>query len=541
LKEKVRALPAKPGVYIYRDAAGRVIYVGKAKSLKHRVRSYFTGQPGESPKTGRLLREIGDLDFMITANEVEALLLESTLIKKHKPRFNIMLRDDKGYPYLKLTDEEFPRLEFSRRTAGDGARYFGPYSSAAGVRGTLRFLRRVFPIRYCSEMKKKPCMYHHIEKCPGPCSGNVSKEEYAENIRSITLFLEGRANEVVRGLREEMKKASAEMSFEKAAMLRDRVAALESVVNAKQTAVLGDGADRDVVALARDGETACVEIAFVRGGLLTGHDSFLMDIQEDRTDGAVTAAFLKLYYDGSEAAPGEIIVCAMPDEADLIAEFLSSRAGRKVKLHEPRRGVKRKLVETARENARQRLEDEVRRARASREERRRLTTALTNRLRARKLIRRIVGFDISTIQGTNTVGAAVTFQDAAPDKDGYRKFIIKGTGRDDFSSMREMTARYFRRVKDGAEPAPDLVIVDGGLGQVSALAGGLADSGYREPVTAIGYAKKSGVSHVLGESTPIVFSPDEEAARLVQMVIAETHRFAVTFHRKKRGEKMLEE
>jgi len=540
VKEKVSQLPKGPGVYLFKDATGKIIYIGKAKVLRARVSSYFRSPTPYSGKTGQLVKHIRDFDFIVTGSELDAVLLESTLIKKHKPRYNVMLKDDKGYPYLKLTGEEFPRLEFARRPADDGAKYFGPYSSSAGVRGTLRFLQMVFPVRRCKTMKKQPCMYYHIEKCPGPCSGNIPKEEYANNIKAIEMFLDGRAGEVVRELKEEMEKAAAEMLFEKAAVLRDRIDALESVTREKQTVVMGDGRDRDIIALARDEEIACAEIMFVRGGLLTGHDPFILDIQPGQQDEEILGAFIKLYYRTSGSVPAEIIAAGPVEEKELVEEYLASRAGRKVRIHVPQRGKKKKLAENAARNAGQRLDDELRRLRATREERRKLTTAISRRVGSGGLVRRIAAFDVSTIQGTNTVGAAVTFQDARPDKNGYRKFIIRGSGRDDFSSMREMTSRYFRRVKKGDEQLPDLVVVDGGRAQVSALAEGLDIAGFRDPVIAIGYAKKSGVSHVLGESAPIVFSPDEDASRLIQMIIAEVHRFAITFHRTRRGKKMLE-
>lgn len=539
LRETVASLPAQPGVYIFKDAAGKVIYVGKAKSLRARVASYFRDQGQEAERAGRITRHAAALDFILTSNELEALLLESTLIKKHQPRCNVLLRDDKGYPFLKLTREDFPKLEFTHRMADDGARYFGPYSSGASVRGTLRFLKRVFPIRHCATMKKQPCMYHHIEKCPGPCSGNVSVEEYAEAIKAATLFLEGRAGRAIAEMRREMEAAASEMKFEKAAILRDRIAALEKVSGERQTVVLMDGGDRDVIALAKSETLACVETMFIRDGLMTGHEPFILKAQPEQTEEEIMEAFIKQYYIGG-APPPELLISVQVEDRELLEEFLRGRAGRKVALRKPVRGEKKSLVETALKNSRQRLEDEEKKQSVSMEERRKLTRTLTWRLGAKKPARRIVGFDISTIQGTNTVGAAVVFQDARPEKESYRRFIIKGSGKDDFSSMREMARRYFTRVAEGRELPPDLVIVDGGKGQVSAFAAGLSDAGVIQPVRAIGYAKKTGVSHLLNEDTPIIFAPDDESARLVRMVVAETHRFAVSFHRERRGKEMLE-
>jgi excinuclease ABC subunit C len=539
LNTRVKSLPARPGVYLFKDANGKIVYVGKAKSLRSRVSNYFQSTHPHDAKTQRLVGVIRDFDFIITNNELEALLLESTLIKKHKPRYNIRLKDDTGYPFLKITNEDYPRLEFARRVEADGARYFGPYSSASGVRGTLRFLRRVFPLRFCETMKKQPCMYYHIEKCPGPCRGDVSPEDYRKRVRAISMFLEGRAGEVVRGMQKEMKRSAAAKQFEKAAVLRDRLRALESVVKKQQMVIFADRKDRDIIGVAVGDRVACVELMFVRRGLLAGHDPFLLVAPPGETQAEAMGAFVKQYYGQTGSIPPEIIISHDIEDRELVEEFLCKRAGRRISLVAPIRGTKKKMAGTALENAAQRLEDESRKEHHDREQRRIMTQELTRRLGTEKLSRRIVGFDISTIQGRNTVGSAVSFLDAKPDKDNYRKYIIRGSGMDDFTSMREMAARHMRRVLDGDEEKPDLIIVDGGRGQLSAVEEGAREAGFEGPLRAIGYAKKSGVSHVSGESTPIIFSPDEPAAWLVQRVIAEAHRFAVAFHRKKRGKEML--
>ncbi len=537
---KVKSLPAKPGVYIFKNKDSKIIYIGKAKSLRNRVSSYFHSSHPDSEKTRRLVAAVRDIDFIITSSELDALLLESTLIKKHRPRYNILLKDDKGYPFLKITKEEFPRLEFTRRVEDDGARYFGPYSSVTAVRGTLRFLKRVFPLRFCDKMKAAPCMYYHIEKCPGPCTGNVSDEDYRKNVRAITMFLEGRAGDAVRALENEMKAAAGSQQFERAAVLRDRLQALRSVAKQQQTAVFADRRDRDIIGIAVGDRLACAEIMFVRRGLLTGHEPFMLEVQPDETPGDTLSAFMKLYYDQAGYIPPEIIVSHEMAEKELIAELLNNRERRTVKLIVPKRGEKKRMADTAVQNAIQRLEDETRREKSDREQRRVMSQAISKRLGVSKTIRRIIGFDISTIQGTNTVGAAVAFTDGAPDKDGYRKFLIRGTGRDDFSSMKEMATRYFLRVGNGQEAMPDIVVVDGGAGQVAAAGEGIKLSGCKRPPIVIGYAKKTGVSHILGDKTPMILSPDEPAAWLVQRIIAEAHRFAISFHRKRRSGEMIE-
>lgn len=537
---KVKSLPAKPGVYIFKNKDSKIIYIGKAKSLRNRVSSYFHSSHPDSEKTRRLVAAVRDIDFIITSSELDALLLESTLIKKHRPRYNILLKDDKGYPFLKITKEEFPRLEFTRRVEDDGARYFGPYSSVTAVRGTLRFLKRVFPLRFCDKMKAAPCMYYHIEKCPGPCTGNVSDEDYRKNVRAITMFLEGRAGDAVRALENEMKAAAGSQQFERAAVLRDRLQALRSVAKQQQTAVFADRRDRDIIGIAVGDRLACAEIMFVRRGLLTGHEPFMLEVQPDETPGDTLSAFMKLYYDQAGYIPPEIIVSHEMAEKELIAELLNNRERRTVKLIVPKRGEKKRMADTAVQNAIQRLEDETRREKSDREQRRVMSQAISKRLGVSKTIRHIIGFDISTIQGTNTVGAAVAFTDGAPDKDGYRKFLIRGTGRDDFSSMKEMATRYFLRVGNGQEAMPDIVVVDGGAGQVAAAGEGIKLSGCKRPPIVIGYAKKTGVSHILGDKTPMILSPDEPAAWLVQRIIAEAHRFAISFHRKRRSGEMIE-
>ncbi len=540
LEFKVKNLPAKPGVYLFKNKDSRIIYIGKAKSLRNRVGSYFHSSHPDSEKTRRLVAAVRDIDFIITSSELDALLLESTLIKKHRPRYNILLKDDKGYPFLKITKEEFPRLEYARRVEDDGARYFGPYSSVTAVRGTLRFLKRVFPLRFCDKIKATPCMYYHMEKCPGPCTGNVSGEDYRKNVRAIAMFLEGRAGDAVRAMDNEMKAAAKSQQFERAAVLRDRLQGLRHVVNQQQTAVFTDLRDRDIVGIAVGERLACAEIMIVRRGLLTGHDPFMLEVRPDDTPGDVLAAFMKLYYDQSGYIPPEIILSHEIDEKELMIELLNKRQHRSVKLLVPKRGEKKKMADTAVQNATQRLEDESRREKSDREQRRIMSQAISKRLGTSKTIRRIIGLDISTIHGTNTVGAAVVFTNGAPCKDEYRKFLIRGTGRDDFSSMKEMAMRYFLRVSNGQEAMPDLVVVDGGAGQVSAAGEGIGRSKCKKPPVVIGYAKKTGVSHILGEKTPMILSPDEPAAWLVQRVIAEAHRFAISFHRKKRGGKMME-
>ena len=544
LKDRVRSLPHEPGVYIFKDTRARIIYIGKAKDLRSRVSSYMR-DPAPGPgaeKLGMLRADMRGLDFIVTRNEVEALILEATLIKKHKPRYNVMLKDDKSYPYIKLTNEDYPRLDLTRRVLDDGARYFGPYSSAYGVRGALNFLRKTFPLRRCNSMKKQPCMYHHMGQCLGPCGGDVDKEQYAANVRAVAQFLSGKHRELMKELRESMTRAAADTRFEQAAIMRDRLLAMEKLFDQKQEAVWGHAVDLDVIGIASEPGIACAEALFVRNGALTGHDPFLLRPGAAAGEEEILARFVEQYYAHREDVPPEVLLTRAPDDPALLAAFLTERRGRPVTVKLPLRGRKRKLADMADANAGEHLRDHVRRDMANRDQARALSAALETKLGAAFPLRRIAGFDISTIQGTNTVGSAVAFLNGMPDKDGYRKFVIRGHGQDDFSSMREMAARYLKNVRAGKWPRPDLIIVDGGKGQLSAVQQGIVDAEYfDEPLYVIGFAKQAAVSHVMGREEPLFYEPDEPALHMALRVIAEAHRFAVSFHRRKRTEAMLGE
>lgn len=540
LRQKVARLPDKSGVYLFKNKDGRVIYVGKATSLRSRVRSYFQGTHTDSPKTETLVANIRDLDFIITRDPLDALMLENTLIKKHEPRYNVRLKDDKSYPYLKLTNEAYPRLTITRRVTDDGGKYFGPYSSTAGLRETLRFLQRVFPLRLCADMKKQPCMYFHIGKCGGPCCGEVSEEEYARNVRAATLFLEGRDSGMVERLREEMNDAAKKMQFERASVLRDRIGALESVAAERQKVVGTKGGDRDILGVAVGTGMAAVELLTVRDGTLTGHDTFILRTGGEETDREVTGAFLNLHYGRAMHIPPEIVMEALPEEREETTKLLTAKRGGKVKLSAPSRGANKPLLEMARTNAAHRQADEERKELADNRRNAELSGALGKRLGMKRAPRRIIGMDVSTIQGTSTVGCVVTFKDGAPDKKGYRKFIIRGVTHDDYGALREMARRYFARRAQGLEEAADLVLVDGGKGQISAVAQGMEESGVGDRPVVIGIAKEKRISYILGQETAVIYRQDEPAYMLIRRVDEEAHRFAITFHRKKRGERMFQ-
>ncbi|MEW5946363.1 MAG: excinuclease ABC subunit UvrC [bacterium] len=539
LIEKLKRAPDRPGVYLFKGGDGAVIYVGKAKSLRGRLGAYARGGGDEWDKVSSIVQSARDVDYILTETELEALLLECTLIKKHSPRFNVRMKDDTGYPYLKITAEKYPRLVFARRREDDGERYFGPYASSGNVRRTMRFLQKLFSLRTCAELKKGPCMYYHIGECGGPCCGETTEEEYMRNVESVAAFLRGRRRGLVEELEREMEAAARRMEFERAAVMRDRAEALRDVISEGQKVVLPAAVDCDVIGAAAEEGAACVEVMVVRDGLLCGHEPFFMEDPSEGAGGTPVEGFIKLYYAQAQDVPPVVIVGADIGERELVEKMLREKAGRAVEIKSPKRGRLKKLLLLAEKNAEHRLEAETRRRLEREGAGGRQAAALGRRLGGGFEPKRIVGLDVSTIHGEATVGAAVTFRDGMPLKSGYRKFIIRGKT-DDFSAMREMAARYFRRVRDGKEDAPDVVIVDGGLPQVSAVEEGLAEAAPADAPEIMGFAKESRISHRAGEDEPIRFDGDEEALRLVMRVVAEAHRFAVTFHRKKRSKKMFD-
>ncbi len=537
----MRDLPDRPGVYVMRDRSGRVIYVGKAASLRNRVRSYFQSPHGMPPRIQALVESIADFEYVVTDSEVEALILENNLIKRYRPRFNVRLRDDKTYPFIRITADEFPRVFVTRRLERDGSRYYGPYPNVSGLRDTLGFLRRVFPVRTCSRKitegsRDKPCLNYHIKRCLGPCSGRVSRPAYLELINQIALFLEGRQDELVRDMRRRMEAASERLDFEAAAALRDRIRAMEKVVE-RQKIVLRSPDDIDVIGFRRDGADTCVEAFFVRGGKVVGHERFFMASMPDSADapdGEMLSAFLKQYYSDAAFVPGEIALQTQPDEKDAIAEWLAARRGRKVKLTVPARGEKKRLVDMVRDNASLGLEEARARALRDAEMEGGGVLELQRALGLPRLPRRIEAFDISNIQGTDAVGSMVVFQDGRPAKDAYRRFKIRTVqGQDDFAMMREVVARRCQRASREPDALPDLMLIDGGKGQLSAALAALRDSGLAD-VPAVGLAKEQELLFVEGRPEPVALPRDSSALFLVQRIRDEAHRFAVSYHRQLR-------
>jgi excinuclease ABC subunit C len=571
LKEKLQTVPTKPGVYLMRDEQGKVIYVGKAINLRNRVRSYFHASAEHSPKLRRMIDRIADFDFIVTDSEIEALILECNLIKEHRPRYNVRLKDDKRYPYIKITwQEDYPRILVTRRMERDGARYFGPFTAVWAVHQTLDMLRRLFPYLTCNReitgRDQRACLYYHIGRCAGPCIGAISKEEYRTLINRICLFLEGRAEEIVAELQAQMASAAEALDFERAAALRDQIRAVERVTT-QQKIDLAAGEDEDVIALAREDGDACMQVFFIRQGKLIGREYFVLEGTVEEDEAEIVASFVKQFYDEAAYVPTKIILPLNLEEAPVIETWLRSKRGNGVRLHVPKRGRDRELLQMATENAAETLAslraqwlvDEGRGVEA--------LTQLQEYLGLEEAPTRIEAYDISNIQGTVATGSMVVFVKGVPRKSDYRRFRIRTVeGADDYAMMQEVLWRRFRRASQrisesanqrisksanqqiGEEKVegddvwailPDLIIVDGGKGQLNAALEVLEEYGLRGEVPIMGLAKKQEELFLPGRPEPLVLPRDSQALYLLQRIRDEAHRFAIGYHRKLRTEKGL--
>ncbi len=530
---KLPHLPDGPGVYLWKDAEGQTLYVGKAKSLRSRVRSYF-GADQDNPKTRHLVAKIADVETIVVPSEAHALILEANLIKEYKPRFNISLRDDKSYPYIKVTVQEaFPRVYVTRRLLNDGARYFGPYTDVGAMRRALNVVKRIFTVRSCNydmprEMPERPCLDYYIHRCKAPCILAQSQMEYRAMIDQVVLFLEGRPDEVMRHVKEQMESASSSLDYERAAELRNALRHLEQME--EPTVVLEvEGGDRDVIGFARDGDDACAVLLRIRGGkLLSREHRFLVNV-EGEEDSAILSAYLAGSYVALRERAKQLLVPFDFDDRELLEQTLPQ-----TKIHIPQRGSRREMLDLAQKNARHLLEE----LRAASTEG--ATTAgdpvyeLGRELGLQRLPRTMVCFDISTTQGTDTVGAGVWFENGRARRGEYRKFRVKTVeGSDDFASMHEVVSRYFLRRQTEEKPLPDLIVIDGGKGQLSAAHEALAALGLDDrPLVSL--AKREEEVFVWGREEPIRMSRRSTALRLLQQIRDEAHRFAVTYNRKRR-------
>ncbi|TAL15637.1 excinuclease ABC subunit UvrC [bacterium] len=545
LKAKAGQFPASPGVYLMKDEGGRIIYVGKAVNLRARVKSYFREGADGRPQIPLLMERARDIEFIVTESEKEAFFLENSLIKRHHPRFNVDLRDDKTYYSLRLpVKDRFPRLTLVRKVKDDGALYFGPYSSARDLHDTIDLIHKVFPLRHCSEReftsRKRPCLYQATRGCKAPCSGLISEEEYRHLVDEVVLFLNGKNKKLIQLLKNGMERAAIEERFEEAALLRDRIRAVETTLE-KQKVVSHGGIDKDVVGWVREGSEAQAAILVIRSGLLIDRRGYYMkNLFED--DEETLAEFVRRYYGGERIIPAQILLgTGIGHEAEAIGEWLTEKRGKKVTILNPRRGEGVSLLRLADKNARELL-DQRRKSKVGFE------TALEE-LRVRLSLphppRKIECYDISNIQGTAPVASMVAFLDGMPLKEGYRKFSIKSVaGQDDFAMMAEVIRRRFSRSEDGWE-WPDLVVIDGGPGQLSAAKVAMEEAGAGQ-VPVIGLAKSRPIPGAEGVKTPeriflpgrknpLILSRNSSALFILQRIRDEAHRFAVEYHRKRRS------
>lgn len=536
LTEKLQHLPDKPGVYLMKDDQGRIIYVGKAIILQNRVRSYFQSSRNHSAKTQAMVARIADLEYIVTGSEIEALILECNLIKKHRPKYNISLRDDKTYPYIKVTiNEEFPRLYATRRVQKDGARYFGPYTSAGAVHEVIQLVRKLFPLRTCRTLTaRRPCLEYHIKRCLAPCAGFVDAAVYGGMIKEVCLLLEGRSDAVVRSLERRMEAAAEELAFELAAKLRDQLTAVKKVTE-KQNIVTGAG-DQDAIGLARTALGTCAQVFFIRSGKMVGRDHFLLSGSEEEEDEVVLGAFIKQYYNQATFIPKEVLLPLMIGEQHLLSDWLSQLKGSRVAVETPKRGTKKNIVTMANDNAAIVLSEQEAKLKAHSAQTLEAVAELGKYLELAEAPERIECFDISHIQGAETVASMVVFEGGMPKKEDYRRFKLQTVeGKpDDFKSMQEVVGR---RYKDLQQPTPSLIIIDGGKGQLSSALEIIRGAGLMVPV--IGLAKE--FEHIFkeGDSDPLILPRHSQALYLIQRIRDEAHRFAITYHRKLRSKRNM--
>ena len=541
LQSKLAHLPDNPGVYLFKNAQGEIVYIGKAAVLADRVRSYFQKGADHSPKTTLLVSQVADLETMVTRSELEALILESNLVKRHKPRFNIVLRDDKQYPYVRLPiKDDFPRLSIVRRVQKDGALYYGPYTPANALRETLKVIKHVFPLATCTieidGTADRACIEFEIKRCMAPCTGNQSKEDYLQIVKQVRHFLEGRDHELLDDLRAKMETAAEREEFEEAARLRDRLFKIERMLE-KQRITQTSAAEQDVIGLARQGTGVDLQILFVRGGLLIGRKDFFWPQSADAPDEELVRSAIEQFYNKDGQPPKEVLVPTDLEDTTLIEQWLSDKRGEPVRVLAPERGVKHQLVLLAEENAAAAVADHLRDEELDRQ----AGEELKRLLRLDHTPRRIEGFDISNTMGNQSVASMVVWEDGRMKKADYRRFKIQTVeGANDFASMKEVVTRRYGREEHLAQP--DLILIDGGLGQLGAALEGLKETG-NQTLPILGLAKARGDKEervfLAGRKNPIVLKPHSPATHLLQRIRDEAHRFAITFHRKLRGQSLL--
>jgi len=555
IKRRLQAVPDSPGVYMFRDSKSQVIYVGKALRLRDRLRSYFTPGYAETARVSELIRRATDFEFVTTANEVEALVLENNLIKNYRPRFNIRLKDDKNYLYLKLpVTEAFPRVHYSRRVQNDGALYFGPYTSALSLRSTVKSIRQLLPFRTCSDeifKQGKVCLDFHIKRCPGPCERRISSDDYKARINEVALFMEGRSDLLVRELEDRMGSAADRLDFENAARYRDQLQSIERIADRQKVLTRGRD-DQDIVAYARSGNDVYVEVAYIRQGKMVGHDGHALDGAGDATEPELLRGFMLQYYSSATHVPRSVILPGPVEEPELIKGWLSEKRGRPVEVDVPQRGRLRALVTQLGETAKQELEQIRIQADYDRSRTEPMLAALAEALDLESPPKRIECYDISNIQGDSAVGSMVVFEDGRPRNDHYRHFRIKfAAGPNDFAMLQEVLRRRLERLESAQRreevesigdrsftSRPDLILIDGGKGQLSAALEVTEAAGYAD-IPTFALAKEREEIFAPGRAEPIVQERNSPGMFLVQRIRYEAHRFAITHHRKVRARKAL--
>jgi excinuclease ABC subunit C len=549
---KLKALPSSPGIYMMKDVHGVVIYVGKAASLRSRVRSYFQSPDGLHQRTRALVSEIADFDVIQTATESEAFLLEDSLIKRYQPRFNVRLRDDKRYPYLKITNEAYPRVRIVRRRYPDGARYFGPYTNAKAMRATLKLAQKLFPIRTCSldlplKTPRRPCLNYHIGRCSAPCAELISATDYRRLVDQAALLFEGRISGLITRLRKTMTQAATSEEFERAAHVRDQLHSLQRSLE-RQSVVLNDQIDRDVIGLSSEGDRVCALTFAVRGGRIVGRKTFFLRVPDDVTSSEILEAFMTQYYANASSIPREVLLPSDVENGEHLGSWLSELRGRKVEIRVPQRGEKRAVVAMATDNARYALLQDLKQTSLKKETSSALIE-LVDGLMLAGFPQRIEAFDISNTQGEEATGSMVVFENGRPRRDAYRRFKVHLSGKpDDYAMMKEVVRRRFRRgLAEMSNPTiargkfselPDLLLIDGGKGQLKVAVDVLKELNI-EGIDVIGLAKRQEEVFKPGESQSIQLPVDSESLLLLRRIRDEAHRFAISYHRRLRSKRSL--
>lgn len=551
IQEELKKLPGKPGVYLMHDEKDEIIYVGKAISLKNRVRQYFQTSRNKGLKIEQMVTHIARFEYIVTDSELEALVLECNLIKEHRPKYNTMLMDDKTYPFIKVTvDEPYPRVMMARRMAKDKAKYFGPYTSAGAVKDTIELLRKLYQIRSCSRRlpkdigKERPCLNYHIHQCKAPCQGYLSQEEYRASIQKALQFLNGSYEEVLKDLQQKMEAASEALEFEKAIEYRELIGSVQKIAQ-KQKITDTAGDDRDILAMAVEEEDAVVQVFFVRGGRLIGRDHFYLKVAKEETSSEILSSFLKQFYAGTPYIPSELMLPEEVEDQEVIEEWLSARRGHKVHLRVPKRGSKEKLVELAAKNAKMVLDTD--KERLKREEGRTIGAVKElEKILGLKGIVRMEAYDISNTSGFASVGSMVVYEKGKPKRNDYRKFRIKSVqGPDDYASMEEvLTRRFTHGLKEKEEGKgtgrftafPDLILMDGGRGQVNIALGVLEQLGLAIPVCGMVKDDSHRTRGIYYQNEELPIDRNSECFKLITRIQDEAHRFAITFHRQLRSQ-----